>query len=242
MVVQYSLSDCFFRANCNFFLHDCVESAPTVTLSTVRNHIVSCAQKFVSAPIKTSPINIMMSSVLLSLLILNLLPHICKSEEDPDRRRHIYIVNFTGRPIGVYWIHPETRERQVQHHGPHLPNGDTLSLNSFKTHEFELIELPSLRTNMCLDGGIETCRKEYFTMDERKDQVVYVRAGFELDHTVVEVSPSEMATWLGTLAVIFQTALVLLWAIKGKKKKRTIKIKYRPPPPKQKPDRKKKED
>mmetsp|Transcript_26418 Transcript_26418/g.37716 ORF Transcript_26418/g.37716 Transcript_26418/m.37716 type:complete len:183 (-) Transcript_26418:611-1159(-) len=182
----------------------------------------------------------MMSSVLLSLLIiiLNLLPHICTSEEDPDRHRHIYIVNFSGHPISVSWIHPVTRKREIQHDGPHLANGATLSRNSFKTHEFEITELPSTRTNLCLDGGIETCRNEYFTMDERKDQVVYVRAGFVLDHTVVKTSPKQMAEWIAAVTIIFQTALVLAWMKAGKKGKRTLKIKYRPPPP----DRKKKEE
>lgn len=79
-------------------------------------------------------------------------------------------------------------------------------------------------------------------MDERKNQVVYVRAGFELEHTVVGTSPSKMAQWLGAIAVFCQTTLVLVWMKMGKKPTRKLKIRYRPPPPKPKPDRKKKEE
>ena len=173
----------------------------------------------------------MMSSVFLFLLLLNLLPHLCTSEEDRDDERHIYIVNYTGRPISVAWIHPKTRIREIQHDEPHLPNGKTLSRNSFIKHEFEITEFPSTRTNLCLDGGKEMCRKESFTMDDRQHQVVYMRAGFVLEHTVVEVSPTRMMEWLGALAVIFQTTLVLMWVKFKKKGKHKIKIKYRPPPP-----------
>eukprot|EP00985_Skeletonema_marinoi_P016040 scaffold8508_cov161-Skeletonema_marinoi.AAC.4 len=136
-----------------------------------------------------------MSSVILLLLILNLLPHICTSEETA---RHIKILNQSGRRISISWIHPSSGARTIQHSTPDVLNGASLALDSFVTHTFEILELPSKRTKMCIDGKEEegACRKDYFTVNDRQNQVVFVREGVVVEHTDSYTIASERAEGL----------------------------------------------
>jgi hypothetical protein len=52
---------------------------------------------------------------------------------------------------------------------PHILNGADFSLNSFIGHEFEVRELPSMRTGSCKSKD-QTCRNDFFAVSENEDQ------------------------------------------------------------------------
>ncbi|KAL7431341.1 hypothetical protein ACHAXM_002715, partial [Skeletonema potamos] len=141
------------------------------------------------------------------LLLTTTTIHVVTSTTHVESARHIKIFNQSGRRISISWIHPKTGQRTIQHSKPDILNGAKLELDSFVSHEFEVLELPSKRTKLCIhgeatttttttdEGGGEedTCRKVYFTVNSNQNQVVYIREGVNVEHTDSYTIASERA-------------------------------------------------
>ena len=52
---------------------------------------------------------------------------------------------------------------------PHIMNGGDFSLNSYVGHEFEVREMPSSRTGLCVSED-QTCRNGFFVVSENEEQ------------------------------------------------------------------------
>jgi hypothetical protein len=77
-------------------------------------------------------------------------------------------MNESGSRVEIYWIHPQTREATLMS-SPNVMNGATFPLNSFVGHEFEVRELPSVKSGVCSSED-QTCRSNFFTVSENADQ------------------------------------------------------------------------
>jgi len=113
--------------------------------------------------------------------------------------RKIQVMNESGVKVEIHWINPSTKERVLQT-DPHLFNGASFNLNSFRTHHFEVRELPGARSGVCA-GPEQQCRVGYYTVNDNDDQVVFVRPGngedgFEMVHTDNKRMARESATEL----------------------------------------------
>lgn len=84
------------------------------------------------------------------------------------KNRSIHMLNDSGSKIEVYWVNPETAERHLMSKSPVL-FGATFPLNTFVGHEFELRELPSVKTGVCKSPD-QTCRQASFVISENDDQ------------------------------------------------------------------------
>jgi len=93
--------------------------------------------------------------------------------------RGINIMNFSGSRVELYWVHPTTRQGSLMSN-PNIMNGADFSLNSYMGHEFEIREMPSLRTGSCKSKD-QTCRNAFFKVSENDDQVITVPEGFEIE-------------------------------------------------------------
>jgi len=82
--------------------------------------------------------------------------------------RKIQIMNESGAKVTIHWVNPNTKERILQT-DPHLFNGASFNLNSYRTHHFEVRELPGARTGACA-GEDRQCRTGYFTVNDNDDQ------------------------------------------------------------------------
>lgn len=85
--------------------------------------------------------------------------------------RGITILNESGSRVEIYWVHPTTREGSLMS-TPNIMNGASFPLNSFVGHEFEVRELPSVKSGVCA-GEEQTCRSNYFTVSANDDQSEY---------------------------------------------------------------------
>lgn len=89
--------------------------------------------------------------------------------------RNIKILNESGSRVEIHWIHPETREASLMS-SPNVMNGASFPLNSYVGHEFEVRELPSVKSGVCggtEDGGDQTCKSKFFEVSENDDQSEY---------------------------------------------------------------------
>jgi len=93
--------------------------------------------------------------------------------------RDIKILNNSGSRVELYWVHPDTREGFLMS-DPHILNGADFSLNSFIGHEFEVRELPSMRTGSCKSKD-QTCRNGFFAVSENEDQLITIGEGFDVE-------------------------------------------------------------
>lgn len=94
--------------------------------------------------------------------------------------RKINVVNESGHRVEIYWVHPNTGELMRQS-DPHIFNGATFSLNSYLGHKFQATELPGIKSGVC--GSVRnTCRKNWFTVNENHDQAVTIDRDFEVIH------------------------------------------------------------
>lgn len=82
--------------------------------------------------------------------------------------RYIKILNESGSKVEIYWIHPQTREVTLMS-APNVMNGASFPLNSYIGHEFEVRELPSASTGVCLSED-QTCKSTTFAVSENDDQ------------------------------------------------------------------------
>jgi hypothetical protein len=63
-------------------------------------------------------------------------------------RRHIEILNESGRNVVVHWVHPSTGEL-VRFSDPYLYNGASLGFDSFVNHSFIFQEVLANETTAC---------------------------------------------------------------------------------------------
>mmetsp|Transcript_13895 Transcript_13895/g.27517 ORF Transcript_13895/g.27517 Transcript_13895/m.27517 type:complete len:451 (+) Transcript_13895:186-1538(+) len=94
--------------------------------------------------------------------------------------RAIKIMNESGRRVEIHWIHPDTGELVLQS-TPDVLNGASFALNSFVGHSFEVNELPAKRTGVCA-GENNECRVDYFTVNDKDDQIIFIREGIIVEH------------------------------------------------------------
>lgn len=82
--------------------------------------------------------------------------------------RSVRVMNKSGARIDIFWIHPNTRELAPSHtDGEGVMYGGETGISSYIGHEFEVVELPSKKTQKCID---KVCRKAYFTVNTKEDQ------------------------------------------------------------------------
>lgn len=73
-----------------------------------------------------------------------------------------------GSRVEIYWIHPQTKALTLMS-TPNVLNGASFNLNSYIGHEFEIRELPSVKTGSC-KGDDQTCRTNYLSVTENSEQ------------------------------------------------------------------------
>jgi len=93
--------------------------------------------------------------------------------------RPIKVVNDSGSRVGLYWIHPDTREAFIMSN-PDIVSGADFGLDSFIGHEFEARELPAAKTGVCKSED-QTCRNGFFKVSENWEQVITVGKGFVVE-------------------------------------------------------------
>jgi hypothetical protein len=88
------------------------------------------------------------------------------AESISNEGRDIRIFNYAGVKIELYWIDPNTREDHLMTlPGVGLYHGAQMPLQSFVGHEFEVREVPSMKTGRC-EGGQMTNKS---SMNENSD-------------------------------------------------------------------------
>ena len=95
-----------------------------------------------------------------------------------NRRKHgnpqsrsVRVMNKSGVRIDIFWIHPHTRELAPSHtDGDGVMYGGETGISSYIGHEFELVELPSKKTQKCAQNE---CRKTYFAVNTNEDQCTF---------------------------------------------------------------------
>jgi hypothetical protein len=88
-----------------------------------------------------------------------------------NTQRHINILNESGTNVEIHWIHPTTRAPTLMS-TPHVMNGASFPVDSFIGHEFEVRELPSVKTGVCRSDD-QTCRSAFFVVSGNQDQGAY---------------------------------------------------------------------
>lgn len=82
--------------------------------------------------------------------------------------RSVRVMNKSGVRIDIFWIHPNTRELAPSHtEGDGVMYGGETGISSYIGHEFEVVELPSKKTQKCAQTE---CRKTYFAVNTNEDQ------------------------------------------------------------------------
>jgi hypothetical protein len=114
-----------------------------------------------------------MNFVLIALFLLS--SQLIRGEEP----RNINIQNDSGSKIEIYWINPYNNEATLQS-TPVVYPGSTFSLNSFRTHFFEVREVPG-KGGKCF-GQNDTCRVGHFTVNENDEQTVFINKDWEFKH------------------------------------------------------------
>lgn len=95
--------------------------------------------------------------------------------------RHISILNNSGRPVQIFWVHPDTGEGVLMSE-PHVVSGADFPLDSFVGHTFEARELPSKKTGECknYEDGPGVCRRALWSVSDNDNQVANITDTFEL--------------------------------------------------------------
>jgi len=132
------------------------------------------------------------SAVFPLLLLLPSLPTQLIAAQRPDESS-IQITNDSGNRIEVHWVHPDTGETVLQ--APEVLPGTGFSLNSFVGHSFQVRELPTGETEVC-GGEEETCRVNYFTVNDNQDQVFMIKDGIDVEHTDAHAIAARSASTL----------------------------------------------
>jgi hypothetical protein len=84
-------------------------------------------------------------------------------------KKSVTIVNDSGGPLALYWVHPTTREATLLS-SPSIPLGSEFPVDSFEGHEFEIRELPDQRSGLCSSAPDQSCGVKYFVVSENNDQ------------------------------------------------------------------------
>ena len=82
--------------------------------------------------------------------------------------RKIFVRNNTGRRIALHWVHPTTNERSLMSQ-PYIANTAEFELGSYVSHQFEVEELPSDKTQRCR-GEDSSCRTAQFAVSDNERQ------------------------------------------------------------------------
>lgn len=93
--------------------------------------------------------------------------------------RGIKIVNRSGVVVEVYWVNPDSKATILMS-APNIAIGGDFSLNSYIGHEFEIREVPSVRTGECSSED-KTCKNGYFKVSKNDDQLLNVGKGITLE-------------------------------------------------------------
>ena len=88
---------------------------------------------------------------------------------------------------------PDTRATVLMSN-PNIPKGGDFTLNSFVGHEFEVRELPSVKTGLCDLSDDQTCLNAYFVVSGNDDQIVTVDEGFAVEFLDDQVRAQNEAT------------------------------------------------
>jgi len=107
--------------------------------------------------------------------------------------RGIKIMNSSGARVEVYWVNPDTRDTVLMSN-PNIANGGDFALNSFVGHEFEVRELPSVKTGLCDLSDDQTCLNGYFVVSGNDDQIVTVDEGFAVEFLDDQIRAQNEAT------------------------------------------------
>eukprot|EP00540_Astrosyne_radiata_P006947 CAMPEP_0116841406 /NCGR_PEP_ID=MMETSP0418-20121206/10907_1 /TAXON_ID=1158023 /ORGANISM="Astrosyne radiata, Strain 13vi08-1A" /LENGTH=459 /DNA_ID=CAMNT_0004471829 /DNA_START=72 /DNA_END=1451 /DNA_ORIENTATION=- len=126
-----------------------------------------------------------------ALLCVLMLTGLAESQDHLIDERSVRVLNSSGQPVSLYWVHPDTRETVLMS-DPAIYDGATFPLNSFVGHMFELREMPSSETGVCASPD-QTCRAATFEVSQHTDQVVRVEMDFDVVMTDSETAAREEA-------------------------------------------------
>ena len=112
-------------------------------------------------------------------IILLLSPGVKSAALGKDRKEHptsrsFYVHNESGRRFDVLWIDTihqpppgQPNARVSNNGGEGYPYGGEVRINSFIGHEFDVVEMPSKKTNKC---KYDKCRVVSFEVTAEEDQ------------------------------------------------------------------------
>mmetsp|Transcript_11244 Transcript_11244/g.17380 ORF Transcript_11244/g.17380 Transcript_11244/m.17380 type:complete len:442 (+) Transcript_11244:127-1452(+) len=118
-----------------------------------------------------------MVGVLLLWMSTDRIPHVAAQK---GTERSFIIVNDSGSRVESYWVHPQTDERILMSK-PDILFGAEQNMDSFRTHKFEIREMPKSSTGKCVaeDGS---CQSWYFVVNDNSGQIITIQRDFTLVH------------------------------------------------------------
>jgi hypothetical protein len=107
------------------------------------------------------------SSAMLQRVCILLLLLLASCDSAKDTSRSINIINHAGFTVDVYWINRWKNDELVLNTADGILNGASTSLNTFVTHEFQLLEVPSKKSGKCRQ---DECRTATFQVNANTGQ------------------------------------------------------------------------
>lgn len=94
-----------------------------------------------------------------------------------DTTRHIQLINNAGFKIEVYWINRWKNDELVLNTEEGVLNGASTGINSYVSHEFQLVEVPSKKTGKCQEEECQTATFQVNANDgQSKSSIQYLRS------------------------------------------------------------------
>jgi hypothetical protein len=94
--------------------------------------------------------------------------------------RKFRVMNDSSSRMEVSWVHPQTNEKIKMTDEAVVP-GAEFAMDSFVGHEFELLEIPSVKTGVCSKAPNQECRKALVKVSTNDNQVAHLREDWSVE-------------------------------------------------------------
>jgi hypothetical protein len=103
-------------------------------------------------------------------VLLSVSSHVAAAAKKQSvKSRMVTLFNEAGVSIDVFWVNPDNQEIfRMSEEGEVVVHGDTMPLNTYAGHQFEIHQVPDADTGAC--GSDQTCRRVLFQVTDYDDQ------------------------------------------------------------------------